>query len=389
MTPGQPDLYLTWLRAARPHPPQKQAEAEKAAEELMAYVRDEWLPKGKVQDGAQIKYFAELDARAAELPPEHLPYFWDEVSHLLDSWFATGAHRRARRAEREHGLPVDPEYLVDNALILTRAYGLRGAEQSTHLRFLREALPPERAHRETARFIEVTAAHNFLEPPEDLPQLIRASAEAVGLGPEEDARLLGTMLKGQCAWRATEELMRSIAKVFRLAQPDDSVRERLLGLYTRAQSRTNGKGLLQVLQHSGAFEAMLSGRLVPEGGCGGWLTGFVEHYSHYSTGRGTVNGQPILSELYPLLEKLAGQVKTEGRPVRIHCTRYGPHPSLDARLADVCLRLGIPVEDPGPGTHLRVPPRRKDDYARLRADPVLGPRLGRVVWRPGAGGPLV
>lgn len=75
--------------------------------------------------------------------------------------------------------------------------------------------------------------------------------------------------------------------------------------------------------------------------------------------------------------------------MRIHCTRYGPHPSLDARLADVCLRLGIPVEDPGPGTYLRVPPRRKDDYARLRADPVLGPRTSRVVWRPGAGRPLV
>jgi len=389
LTPGRPGLYLDWLRHARPHPPREQAEAEKAAEELMAFVRREWLPKSKVQDGPQIRYFAELDCRAAELPPQHLPYFWDEVGHLLTGWFATGAFRRARHAERTHGLPVDPDYSVGNALALTRAGGLRGREQALQLRLLRELLPPQRAHRETVRFVEATAAHNSLEPPEDLPELIRASAEAAGHGPEEDARLLGEMLKGECAWRATEKLLRSTAEVFARVPADDALRERLLCLFTRTQTRTSGKGLLQLLKNTGAFDAMASGRLVPEGGCGGWLTGFVDHYSYGWTRDMKLSGQPMPSELYPLLKKLAGPLKAEGRAVRIHSAGLTRAGRLDARLADECLRLGVPVADPGPGVLLRLPPRRKDEYAHLRADPVLGPRLARVVFRPGAGGTLV
>ncbi|AXK32513.1 hypothetical protein DVA86_07455 [Streptomyces armeniacus] len=386
--PGHDDHYLNWLRTAQPHPPEEQAEAVRRAEELMAYVRETWLPEPKMQDGPQTRYFRELDARADQLPPPHLPFFWDNVSYLLHGWFATGAWRRARQAEEKHALPVDADHLIANALLLTGDFGLRGPEQGRHLRWLQEALPPERAHRETARFIEATAARNSLEPPADLVGLVRTATAAAGLGAEENTRLLGVMVRGECAWRAHETLLQDIAEVFAAARPDDEVRLRLLSLFTRTQTKTNGKGLLQVLRKSGAFEAMVSGRLVPEGGCGGWLTGFVDHYSYYWTPNVSLKSQPLPAELYALLPELAGPLKAEGKPVRIHHER-GRRGRLDGRLADTCLQLGISVQDPGPGTLLDLPPRRKDDYAHLRADPVLGPRTARVVFRPGGGGLLV
>lgn len=388
LTPGNTDHYLDWLRQAQPHPPEEQAEAERRAEELMAYVHEKWLPEPKMQDGPQVEYFQELDARAGELPASHLPFFWDNISYLLRGWFATGAYRRARQAEDAHSLPVDTGYLLANALHLTGGFHMVGPEQKRHLRWIQEALPSARAYDETVRFVEASAAGNYLEPPVNLASLVRSACAAAGFGEEEDARLLGEMLKGECAWQAAESLLQDIAKVFAVAQPDDTVRLRLLTLFTRHHRKTNGKGLLQVLQKSGAFEAMVSGRLVPEGGCGGWLTGFVDHYSYYSTPRGYLNSQPYPAELYALLPKLADPIKAEGAPVRIHRDK-GNRKHLDGRLADTCLRLGISVQDPGAGTRLSLPPRRKDDYAHLRADPVLGPRTARAVFRPGAGGVLV
>lgn len=384
-----PDLYRNWLRQVHPRPPGgEQGQAEQQAQALMDYVTGDWLTRQKHQDRAQIEYFRDLDSRAEHLPSSHLPFFWDNVSHLLDGWFATGAFRRARHAERDHGLPVDADYLIDNALRLAKTSGLRGPEQAMHLRWLQHALPPSRAWTETTRFVEASAAHIHLEPPEDLPELVRTAAEAAGACPEEEARLLGEVLKGEGAWRATEQLLQNIARTFARIQPDDSVRRSLLTLFTRTQTKTTGKGLLQLLDNSGALEAMLSGRVVPEGGCGGWLSSFVDHYAHYWTPKLSLKGQPMPAELYKLLPRLAERIKEEGRPVRIRCER-GAKPLVDARLADTCLQLGIALQDPGPGTFLMVPPRRKDAYAHLRADPVLGPRLRRVVFRPGAGGLLV
>ncbi len=384
LKPDDPDLYVRWTRLTQPHSPEERAEAER----LMAYVRGQWLPAAKIPDREQVRYFQELDARADRLPPEHLPYFWDGVSHLLSGWHSTGAYRRARQAEAAHGLPVDADHLVANALLLTRRVGLGAGEQDRHLRWLRQALPADRAHRETARFVEETAAHNYLQPPETLPELIRATAGAAGLGPEEDTRLLGELLKGECARRACEALLSAVAKAFVLAPPDDTVRERLLGLYTDTHSsRSNGKGLLRLLVDSGAFEAMRAGRLVPEDGCAGWLTGFVDAYTYYLTPQGTMRGQTMPTELHPLLRKLAGPLKEAGDPVRLHCSQHGR--VMDALLAETCLESGVAVVDPGPGAGLYVHPRRKSTYEHLRAHPVLGPRTTHIPFdRPGFKGHL-
>ncbi|MER7999550.1 hypothetical protein [Streptomyces sp. NPDC095613] len=389
LTPGQPDLYLAWLRGSRPYPPGEQAAAESAAEELMAYVRDEWAPKRKVPDRSQVKYFADLDARVRDLPPSHLPYFWDAISHRYENWHATGAYRRARAAEREHHLPVDADYLVANALFLTGRAGMWGDEQATHLRWLQEAFEPARAHAETVRFLTATAAHNYLEPPENLAGLIRDCAGAAGFGLEEDARLLGIALTGQATWRATAPLLTDAAEVFARARPDEETQRRLLGVYPGGNSDVGGKPMLTILKNSGAFDAMADGRVTPKNGCAGWLTGFVKYFTYYMTKDGRLKTRIMPPQLYPLLKRLAERLRAEGVPVRAHyADSDGSGGRLDARLAETCLELGIPMEDPGPGGYLVVPPRRKDEYARLRADPVLGPRVAAVDFRPGSWGKL-
>jgi hypothetical protein len=373
--PEQSSVYPDWVRSSQTTDVAAQVAR---AEELIAYVRA-WLKQPKSPD----RYFTDLEERISELPPEHMPWFWDNVGHLqLPGWPASGAYRRARQAERDHGLPTDIGHCIDNALLFTHHVGLTDEEMRPHLQRLQEELKPAQAHHEFARFLRCWAAHNYLAPAEDLHELIRASAGAAGLGMEEDSGLLGELLVSESGWRATESLLQGVAKVFAQAPPEEPILRGLLTLFTRTQTKTNGKGLLQVLKSSGAMDAMCAGRIVPEGGCAGWLSQFVHHYSYYFVLRsGTVRSQPMPAELYALLPALAGRIRAEGTAVRLHENQYR-HKRLDAYLADACLELGIPVEDPGSGVYVDVPARPSRDYTALRDDPVIGPRLGGRDVRP-------
>lgn len=167
--PKQSTLYADWVRSEAP-------DMVEQAEELIDYARNwpEWYNDPD-------NFLADLERRASDLPAEHLPWFWDNVGHLLlPGWTAGMAYGGARRAERDHGPPADIDYCVQNALCFTRHNGLRGGAMERHLQRLREQFDAAEAHAEFARFLRQWAAHNSLPPAEDLHVLIRTAAAAAG-----------------------------------------------------------------------------------------------------------------------------------------------------------------------------------------------------------------
>ncbi|MCX4544723.1 hypothetical protein [Streptomyces sp. NBC_01565] len=171
-------MYPDWVRAYDPG-------AEPAARELLAEVA-RGLPGAYGKPG---RFLDGLERRARQLPPAHLPWFWDTVGHRL-----SGPHRRAaarayglaRTAERDHELPVDAGHHRANVLLFARAGALPAAALSGHQAWLATVLEPEAAHEEFVRVLDAWAASPG-EPPADLARRVRASARAAGLAQAEDA----------------------------------------------------------------------------------------------------------------------------------------------------------------------------------------------------------
>ncbi|WP_255945107.1 hypothetical protein [Streptomyces odontomachi] len=355
--PASSTLYPEWVRCHA-------SAGENGAERLLARV-SEGIPRAHSKPG---RFMDDQKRAARDLPPEHLPWFWDTVGHRLCLGLprhAAKAYALAREAERTHSLPVDPDYAVANALLFARCGALSGAEVSAHQKWLATALPPEAAHERFTELLRACGAGGVTPPP-DLHGRVRASARGAGLGVEEEARILGEALVAAEGDTVPAALLNGAARVFAKSPPPRAVQAVLAGLFP--PTGTIGGAFLRLLRDSGTVDAMADGWVEPPGGLAAWLARFVETYEYTvvrPSSRGLVRGgyrQAMPDELYEdVLPRLAGRLRGQGTPVRLG-TR------LDADLVDACLALEIPVEHPGAVARLETEGCRRD-LAALAAHP--------------------
>lgn len=131
-------LYVDWVLA---HDPGAEPAARQLTEEIREGLYRAYEKPGRFVDG--------LERQARQLPPAHLPWFWDTVGHRMIRSLPKHAGRvyaLARKAERDHALPVDVELRIGNARLFARAGALPAKEFTAHQKWLAGALPPERAH---------------------------------------------------------------------------------------------------------------------------------------------------------------------------------------------------------------------------------------------------
>ncbi|MBT2402911.1 MULTISPECIES: hypothetical protein [unclassified Streptomyces] len=176
LAPADPHSSTTCADWGRAH----DAGAEAVVLEELEAVRNEvyraWEKPGRCVEALQY--------RARRLPHPHLPWFWDTVGHRLagiSARYAGRAYALARKAEQEHGLPVDAAYRQANARLFARRGALPAKELSVHQAWLAETLEPVSAHREFTAFLADWVASPG-DLPADLVRRIRASTRAAGLG---------------------------------------------------------------------------------------------------------------------------------------------------------------------------------------------------------------
>ncbi|MDL4819368.1 hypothetical protein [Actinomadura opuntiae] len=367
--PGQSTLYLDWVQETDP-------DAAPDAEKLFATVRT-GLARAYERPG---RFLDDMKREVRGLPAAHLPWFWDTVGHRLSRFaprHAATAYADARDAEARHALPVDDQYRVDNALLFARAGAIGAARIRQHQEWLAATYPPDRAHREFARFVAAWG-RGGAAPPADLHTRVRRSAKAAGLGLSEDAEILAQALADARGTAVPDGVLDGAAKVFAKAPPPAALRAGLAEIFPTGA--IDGSAWLRMLDAAGVVEAMADGAVRPSGGLAGWLGAFAAHYSYVRVAYGGITPQPMPDELFAVLPRLAARLRAEGVPVRLHESRYRGASLFDADLVDACLAEGIAVEDPGERARLHFWSRgSRRDLTAIAADPVFGPRLEGTV----------
>ncbi|MEU6676487.1 hypothetical protein [Streptomyces sp. NPDC046925] len=325
------------------------------------------------------RFVDDMERLARGVPTAHLPWFWDTIGHwLLETHrrSAARAYGQARAAERDHQLPVDPDWRRANVALFARFGALPATELSGHRTWLASILEPGDAHDEFARLLTTWAASPG-ELPADLARRVRDSARAAGLGTEEEARVLGGLLAAARGKAVPDRLLDAAAGPLTAHPPTDDQATGLLDLFP--ESKNDAAAWLRLLIRCGVADAAAAGRIAPEGGLGDWLRRYSAGYSHRTVAGGGVTGQPMPAELLDLVGRFAPLLRAAGTPVRLHEDRYRWQ-HLDADLLDLCLAESIPVEDPGATIPLQFwGERSRRDLKALAADPVFGPRLEGTV----------
>lgn len=292
------------------------------------------------------------------LPAEHLPWAWDTIGHRMairSPRQAGQAYARARAAETEHGLAVDPHHAVENTLLFTRHGTLPAKELAVHRRRLVALFPPPKAHREFVRLLDAWSGSGAAIPA-DLPALLRASIGEAGLGDEEQAEALGRVLAAARGREIPERVLSEAEELFAKFAPPASARPGLAELFP--DTTTDGASWLRILESTGICDDLAEGRIVPDSGLGAWLARFHRMYSVLWQGQGTQN-QNLPEELYALLPRIAPRIRAGAAPVSLVGTRYntksGSHSQkrTDPRLEAACRAEGIEVEVVRPSASAR------------------------------------
>ncbi|MFD0352361.1 hypothetical protein ACFVHW_01240 [Streptomyces sp. NPDC127110] len=360
--------YADWVAAHDPG-------AARVARDLVELMRTE-LGRSHHKPGAFVDTMA---YRARQLPPAHLPWFWDTVGHRLIGYGSRPggrAYAAARTAEAEHGLPVDPGYRRANALLFAAGGAMPAKEFGAHQRFLTATMDPAGAHVELEKLLTAWAGSRA-DLPADLVRRVRASAKAAGHGDDEVARMTGSVLSVTRRKSVPDALLEAACAVLTAHPPTDAVSAGLAEVFP--EGATDGGAWLRLLGGCGATAAMADGRIVPDGGLHRWAGHFVHMYQYTRAGGGGVTRQPLPGEFLDLVGVLGPALRAERSPVTAHTTRHH-YQGFDADVLDALLAAGVAVVDPGPETRMRFwGERSRRDMAALAADPVFGPRLEGTV----------
>ncbi|MEU3019729.1 hypothetical protein ABZ635_20310 [Nocardiopsis sp. NPDC007018] len=385
--PSSSTLYLDWVRSHSPeHEPQARRLLDRFTEQLRTSPHDTGYLQG----------YMDSWLRETGLPTEHRPWLADTVAHRLlrhrgghadgqAARHAAAAYLRARELESRHGLTRDPHHVAENALLFARHGVLPASEVRAHRDRLAEHRTPEEAHREFVRFLDAWASggavaaaavrspHNRASvgtpPPADLVSQVRVSVRSLDLAPEtaaeETSRVIGRFLADSRGNPVPDGLLNQAGAAFTKAPPRPEHTAGIAALFPTTAG--DGAAWLRMLETSGIADAMVEGRLRPEGGYAAWLSEFHFMYGHLWS-RNTVGQQELPEELFTMLSRLAPRLRAEAAPVRLFEGRY-LHNRVNGRLLIACDDLGIAVDAPEDRT------RPIREAVRLARSPQLDPDL--------------
>ncbi|MFC6594255.1 DNA-binding protein [Kitasatospora paranensis] len=339
--------------------------------------------QAKSKPKAALDAYQELAGRLASAVPHFLPTFYEQAGRVFlgleNAAYAAQLFGRARRAEAEHGLPLDEQRLDAVFLEFALAGALPVKVLSGYAKELTARVPATEAF-ERFRLLCVRRTAGGLPPSARMATDLRRLARAAGADPEAaESAYLAELLTLPATLRAAAGWWRGHRQALvALARADGAVRRTLLDLTPLSEDRELPGLWLEILEESGATAGLLDDAgpdsAGPADGAAGWLERFLAW-----RGTGWRSRGPIPA-LYGLVERMAGRLRTEltaGGTVRVT--------EGDVDLLDLLLALDVPVADPVDNTTLLLEPwalkEERRDLLALEADPRFRAAFGRGARR--------
>ncbi|MEV2189853.1 DNA-binding protein [Streptomyces phaeochromogenes] len=288
--------------------------------------------------------YESIGERLAGSVPHFLPTFYEQAGRVFlaadETAYASQMFVNARRAETAHALPFDEERMDSVFLEFALAEAVPTKMLSSYAKGLSSRVPAATAFRHLRGLFVRLAAHGL--PPSspgagDLRRLAKAAAGRNALVEEvsylrEMLTLPGTVKAPPGWWKAHRPAL------LELTRQEPAFRGPLLELMPSQWEREELPQWLDLLEKSGATaglcDATLPAEVRPADGTSGWTRRFLELW------RADYHLAP--AELYPLLDRMAGTLRTELEAAGGLLTP----PVGDVNLLDQLLALGIPVAEP-------------------------------------------
>ncbi len=287
--------------------------------------------------------------RFARTLPHFLPTFFEQAARVFlaagQDTYATQLFNKARKAEAQHGLPVDLNRLDEVYVEFASAKVVSATALAGHAKELSAQLPADEALDRFCRLALRAAAAGVVPSTQSataVNRLVRTATKAAGEAgaaavADREAAYLSELLRLPVAAEAPAGWWKAhLPAVTALAGRDPAIRGSLLDLMPA--DRDNLVTWLALLTGTGALAGLsdpdVPDTARPQDGSVGWLRRFTSRASSgYHRRR--------LPELYPLVERMADRLRAE-------LTDSGETLAADGDLdlLDLLLALNLPVAPP-------------------------------------------
>ncbi|GIG90529.1 DNA-binding protein [Plantactinospora endophytica] len=281
--------------------------------------------------------------RFARTLPHLLPTFFEQAARVFlaagQDTYATQLLNKARKAEAQHGLPVDLDRLDEVYLEFASAKVVSATGLAGYAKELSAQLPADEALDRFCRLALRASAAGVVPSAQSanaVKRLVRATGKA-GAGAGREAAYLTEVLRLPVAAEAPAGWWKAhLPAVQALAGGDPAIRGSLLDLMPA--DRDNLVGWLALLSDTGALAGLTDPDVPdtarPQDGSVGWLRRFVSRVNsgHY---------RRRMPELYPLVERMADRLRAELTDSGETLVADG-----DLDLCDLLLALAVPVAPP-------------------------------------------
>ncbi|SCL21595.1 hypothetical protein GA0074692_1211 [Micromonospora pallida] len=283
--------------------------------------------------------------RFATTLPHLLPTFFEQAARVFlaagQDTYATQLFNKARKAEAQHGLPVDLSRLDEVYLEFTAAKVVSATALAGYAKELSAQLPADEALDRFCRLALRAATAGVVPSVQSgaaVNRLVKAAGKAGAAAvADREAAYLTELLRLPVVADAPAGWWKAhMPAVTTLAGRDPGIRGSLLDLMPA--DRDNLVAWLTLLTDTGAVAGLsdpdVPDRARPQDGSVGWLGRFVSKVnSGYRRRR--------LPALYPLVERMADRLRAELADSGETLSHDG-----DLELLDLLLALGVPVTPP-------------------------------------------
>ncbi len=287
--------------------------------------------------------------RFARTLPHFLPTFFEQAARMFlaagQDTYATQLFNKARKAEAQHGLPVDLNRLDEVYVEFAAARVVSATALASHAKELTAQLPADEALDRFCRLALRAAAAGVVPSTQSataVNRLVRAATRAAGKAgaaavADREAAYLTELLRLPVAAAAPAGWWKAhLPSVTALAGRDPAIRGSLLDLMPA--DRDNLLPWLALLTDTGALAGLSDPDAPdparPQDGSVGWLRRFV---SLVDSG----HRRNRLPQLYPLVERMAERLRAELANTGETLAADG-----DLDLLDLLLALQLPVAPP-------------------------------------------
>ena len=288
--------------------------------------------------------YESIGERLAGSVPHFLPAFYEQAGRVFlaadERAYASQMFVNARKAETAHALPFDEARMDAVFLEFALAQAVPTKVLSSYAKGLSSRVPAATAFRHV-RDLFIRLAANGLAPSSpgagDLRRLAKAAAGRNALAQEiaylrEMLSQPGTVKAPPTWWKTHRPAL------LELTRQEPAFLATLLALMPSGWEREELPQWLDLLEKSGATAGLcdttLPAEVRPADGTAGWTRRFLELW------RADYHLAP--AELYPLVDRMAGTLRTE---LEASGGLLTP-PVGDVNLLDQLLALGIPVAEP-------------------------------------------